>query len=84
MFVISFMILGDSYLSHIATTNSNDLGTGSHGSNVLSSSFSLFDIAANDARIGSQANQRSGLHAANSASTTGNEDYLSIYRRQSV
>lgn len=77
-------MLGDSYLSHIATANANDLGTGSHGSNVLRSSFSLFDIAANNACICSQANQRSGLHAANSASTTGNKDYLSIYCRQSV
>jgi len=62
------------YISHIAVTNADDLGAGPGRRNVLCSSFRLLGITADDASIGTEADHGSGLGTTYCAGSTGHED----------
>lgn len=62
------------YLSHIAASDADDFGAGPDCGNVLGRLLRLLDVAADDAGIGSQADQRPRLHAADGACAARHKD----------
>ena len=55
-------------------TNTNDLGSWPGRTEVLGHTFGLLDIAADDARVGSEMHKSPDLSTADRPSTTGTED----------
>ena len=66
------------HVPDIATANANDLCAPTNSGNVLSRSLRLLDVPSNDTSIGSQADEGSGLHTADSPSAAGDEGYPAI------
>ena len=67
------------HLAHVAAPDADDPGPRAHEGDVGGGVLGLAGAAADDARVGAEADEGAGLHAADGAGAAGDEGYFAIW-----